>query len=163
MVRPPIRNRGRTHAAILCLSTRPHIVFSTKRREPTLAADIRPRLHKIIGGILRDNDCRLVAAGGTDDHIHLLASLCRTITIADVVRLVKTNSSNWIHREFSTLRDFQWQTGYGAFAVSYSGLDAVQAYLATQEAHHATKSFQDEFRELLTRHRIEWDEHYVWD
>jgi putative transposase len=140
-----------------------HIVFSTKHRERTLASDIRSRLYKIIGGILRDNECRLVSAGGTDDHIHLLASISRTITVADVVRLVKTNSSNWIHREIAALRDFQWQYGYGAFAVSYSGLDAVKVYLANQEVHHATKSFQDEFRELLTRHGIELDERYVWD
>jgi putative transposase len=162
MVRPP------THLASALMpqsfaALHVHIVFSTKHREPTLVPDIRPRLHKIIGGVLRENECRLVAAGGTDDHLHLLASLSRIITVADAVRLVKTNSSNWIHREFDALHALQWQTGYGAFAVSYSNVDAVKAYLANQESHHATKSFQDEFRELLTRHDIEWDERYVWD
>jgi putative transposase len=162
MVRPPTHTEAAPMPQSFA-SLHVHIVFSTKHREPTLAPDIRPRLHQVIGGILRDNDCRLIAAGGTADHIHLLASLSRTITVADVVRAVKANSSNWIHREFPALCDFQWQNGYGAFAVSYSGIDAVKAYLANQEFHHATKSFQDEFRELLTRHGIEWDERYVWD
>jgi REP element-mobilizing transposase RayT len=140
-----------------------HLVFSTKHRERTLEPEIRPRLHEIIGGILREHSSSLIAAGGTDDHIHLLVSLGRTISLADAVRFVKSNSSHWIHLEFPNLRDFQWQAGYGAFAVSYSNIVAVKAYIANQEAHHLTRSFQDELRELLTRHDIEWDEQYIWD
>lgn len=140
-----------------------HIVFSTKHRERTLEPEIRPRLHEIIGGVLRDNSSALIAAGGTDDHIHLLVSLARTMAVADAVRAVKSNSSNWIHREFRRLQEFRWQEGYGAFAVSFSGIDAVKAYLAGQESHHAAMSYQDELRELLRRHEMEWDERYVWD
>ncbi len=140
-----------------------HIVFSTKHREPILEPDVRPRLHEIIGGILRDHSSSLIAAGGTDDHIHLLVSLGRTISVADAVRFIKSNSSSWIHREFAHLREFQWQEGYGAFAASYSNVDAVKAYIANQEEHHRRMSYQDELRELLTRHEIEWDERYVWD
>jgi REP element-mobilizing transposase RayT len=97
------------------------------------------------------------------DHIHLLASLSRTIAIADAVRVIKANSSGWIHKEFAELSDFYWQEGYGAFAVSHSNVDQVKAYIAGQEEHHRGRSFQDEYRELLRRHEIEWDERYVWD
>ena len=69
----------------------------------------------------------------------------------------------WLHDETAELRGFSWQNGYGAIAVSYSNLDSVKAYLANQEEHHRTGSFQDEFRALLGRHGIEWDERYVWD
>jgi putative transposase len=120
-------------------------------------------LFEVMGGILRAENCSLIGAGGTDDHVHLLASLSRTISVADAVRVIKSNSSSWIHGTFAKLREFQWQTGYGAFAVSYSGLDAVKAYLSNQEAHHTKMSYQDEFRGLLTRHGISWDERYVWD
>jgi putative transposase len=140
-----------------------HLTFSTKHRQPLLTPDLRPRLFEVFGGILRQENCSLIAAGGTDDHVHLLASLSRTITIADVVRIVKSNSSSWIHGTIREMHEFAWQTGYRAFAVSYSGLDAVKAYVANQEAHHAKMSYQDEFRELLRRHGIEWDERYVWD
>jgi REP element-mobilizing transposase RayT len=105
----------------------------------------------------------LSAAGGTADHIHLLASLSRTIAIADAVRTIKANSSGWIHKEFAKLSAFYWQEGYGAFAVSHSNVDQVKAYIAGQEEHHRARSFQDEYRELLRRHEIEWDEKYVWD
>jgi REP element-mobilizing transposase RayT len=92
-----------------------------------------------------------------------LASLARTISVANAVRELKSNSSNWIHNEFRELTDFAWQNGYGAVAVSYSNIDAVKSYLANQQAHHHKQTYQDEFRELLRRHGIEWDEKYIWD
>ncbi|MBX3434286.1 MAG: IS200/IS605 family transposase [Pirellulales bacterium] len=140
-----------------------HFVFSTKNREPRLETEFRPRLFEYIGGTLRECNCVLVAAGGTADHLHLLVSLARTTSVADVMRIVKANSSKWIHQVDARLGDFQWQTGYGAFAVSFSAIDAVRSYLANQDVHHAKQSFQDEFRELLRRHEVEWDERYVWD
>lgn len=139
-----------------------HIVFSTKLRRPFIASDVQPRLFEYLGGILRNHDCRLLAAGGMPDHVHLLVSIARTISIADTVRLVKSNSSGWIHEELRST-DFQWQHGYGAFSVSYSNLDQVRHYLANQEEHHRTVSFQDEFLEFLKRHDLTWDERYVWD
>ena len=84
------------------------------------------------------------------------------MAVADVVRLIKTNSSSWIHDELPS-PNFQWQTGYGAFAVSYSGIEPVKEYFANQDEHHRTRTFQDEFREFLRRHGLEWDERYVWD
>ena len=140
-----------------------HLVFSTKHRQPFMNNDLRPRLFEYIGGIARQNDSVLVAAGGTEDHIHLLTSLGRRIAVADAVRIIKTNSSGWIHDEFKELRDFQWQQGYGAFAVSFSNIVSVKQYLANQEEHHRKRSYQDEFRELLRRHGLDWDERYVCD
>ena len=139
-----------------------HVVFSTKHRQPQITGNVQPRLFEYIGGILRSNSSSPIAAGGMPDHVHLLISLGRTLAIADAVRLIKTNSSGWIHDELN-LRDFQWQNGYGAFAVSYSNVDQVKTYLANQEQHHRALSFQDEFREFLRRHNLEWDERYVWD
>jgi putative transposase len=124
--------------------------------------ELQPQLFEYIGGILRNNSCSLVATGGIPDHVHLLTSLGRTLAIADAVRIIKTNSSSWIHDE-RRFPDFQWQSGYGAFAVSYSNVAQVKAYIANQEQHHHLQSFQDEFREFLRRHGVEWDELYVWD
>ncbi len=139
-----------------------HIVFSTKHRRPQIKPDVQPRLFEYIGGIMRNHSSRLIAAGGMPDHVHLLASLGRTLAVADAVRLVKSNSSGWVHDELG-FADFHWQDGYAAFAVSYSNLDEVKSYLANQEQHHRRISFQDEFLALLRRHDLEWDERYVWD
>jgi REP element-mobilizing transposase RayT len=139
-----------------------HIVFSTKHRRAQIAAELHPRLSAYVGGILRNQNCALVAAGGMPDHVHWLVSMSRTIAVADLVRIAKSNSSAWLHDEVG-IRDFDWQEGYGAFAISYSSLDKVKEYIANQAEHHRVRTFQDEFREILRRHGLEWDERYVWD
>ena len=140
-----------------------HLIFSTKNRVPTLTADLQPRLQQYIGGILRNEGCTLVAAGGMPDHIHLLISLGKQISVADALREIKSRSSSWIHGTFPSRRGFEWQVGYGAFAVSYSDLDRVREYLKKQAEHHRTMTFQEEFLEFLKRHHIEYDERYLWD
>jgi REP element-mobilizing transposase RayT len=140
-----------------------HLIFSTKHRVPVIGPDWRPRLFEYIGGTLRSHKCCLVAAGGVADHVHLLVSLSRDISVSETVGLVKANSSRWVHETFADQAEFAWETGYGAFAASFSNLPAVKKYLAGQEEHHRTRTFQEEFREFLQRHQIEYDERYVWD
>ena len=93
----------------------------------------------------------------------LLVSLSRELSIAETVRLVKANSSKWIHGTFPDRQHFAWQAGYGAVSVSFSNVPDVKIYIARQADHHRIRTFQDEFREFLRRHEIEWDERYVWD
>jgi putative transposase len=140
-----------------------HLVFSTKNRESFIVPDLAPRLYAYIGGILRETGSVLIESGGMPDHIHLLVSLGRQASVADTVRTVKSNSSRWVHETFATRAAFAWQNGYGAFTVSYSNMEAVREYIRGQEEHHKVRTFQDEFREFLRRHAIEWDERYVWD
>ena len=140
-----------------------HLVFSTKHRLPQIAADLAPRLYAYLGGILRSDDGCLVAAGGMPDHVHLLARLSKQASVADALRLLKANSSKWIHATFPERQQFSWQAGYGAFSVSFSNLPDVRNYIARQAEHHRVRTFQDEFREFLRRHDLEWDERYVWD
>jgi REP element-mobilizing transposase RayT len=140
-----------------------HVVFSTKNRQPMIADDFRDRLYAYIGGILDENDSRLIAAGGMPDHVHLLASINKELSISATLRLIKSNSSKWVHETFPEQREFGWQAGYAAFAVSFSKLDTVNVYIANQETHHRTVSFKQEFKTLLTKHEIEFDEKYLWD
>ena len=147
-----------SHAAVYL-----HVVFSTKNREPRLTPNFTPRVYEYLGGVAHGNGCRLLTAGGIADHVHLLVSLGRPITIADLVKQVKAASSRWVDDTFAERREFAWQAGYGAFSVSPSQLKVVTRYIANQEEHRRTRSFQDEYRELLTNHGIEWDERYVWD
>ena len=140
-----------------------HIVFSTKNRAPLISDGLQPRLFEYMGGILRYQKGVLVAAGGIEDHVHLLASLSRQASIADTLRDLKSNSSTWIHETFPELQSFAWQSGYGAFSVSYSALDSVKRYLANQRAHHQKQTFKEEFVAILKLHDMEHDERYVWD
>ncbi len=80
-----------------------------------------------------------------------------------MVKEVKRGSSLWIKTMAPDLDDFAWQNGYGTFSIGFSQIDAVRKYIAGQQGHHAKVSFQDEFRELLRRYKLEFDERYVWD
>lgn len=111
----------------------------------------------------RGHGCRLTAAGGVADHVHLLVSIGRDTSIADLVRVLKAASSRWIHDTFPQLGGFAWQSGYGAFSVSLSQTGAVEEYLARQAEHHRAVTYQEEYRTFLTKHGLEWDERYVWD
>ena len=140
-----------------------HLVFSTRGREPTITPDLRPRVWDYLGGLVRGVGGIPLGVGGTADHVHLLVTLRQQPAVADVLRHLKAVSSGWVHQTFPAAGGFWWQTGYGAFTVSHSGLARVRAYIADQEAHHRSRTFQNEYRAILTDHGIEWDERYVWD
>ena len=141
-----------------------HIVFSTKERQPLLRdCGIRDETHKYLGGISNNLDCPPILVGGTENHVHLLARLARTISLADWIKELKRASSIWIKTKDPAVEGFQWQAGYGAFSVSPSQTARVRQYIAGQEEHHRRSTFQDEFRQLLQKHSIEFDERYVWD
>jgi putative transposase len=140
-----------------------HLVFSTKNREPLLLPHWTPRLYQYIGGTTRAKGSALLAAGGMPDHVHLLLSLSRQTSISDLVRDIKANSSRWIHETIDGVGGFGWQSGYAAFAVSYSDLDDVKRYIANQSEHHRVRTFQEEFLAFLDRHALTYDPRYVWD
>jgi putative transposase len=147
-----------SYASLTC-----HVVFSTKNREPLLAEDLTARTYEYIGGICRETKNILLAAGGMADHVHLLVSLGKQMCVADLVRTIKSSSSGWIHRTFAELRGFAWQTGYGAFSVSISNIDAVKRYIANRAEHHRVETFQEEYLEFLQRHHLQYDERYIWE
>ena len=140
-----------------------HIIFSTKNREPWLDTNARPRMHAYLATICRDLRADFVHVGGMADHIHVVTALPRTISQAQMVEQIKKPSSKWIKEIETRYRGFSWQRGYAAFSVSPSQLDAVLQYVDTQQEHHRTRTFQEEYRELLRRHGINFDEKYVWD
>ncbi|MDG4596376.1 MAG: IS200/IS605 family transposase [Candidatus Contendobacter sp.] len=141
-----------------------HIVFSTKYREPfLLERTVREEMHKYLGGACNQLDCPVLCVGGPEDHVHILCRLGRTIAVSDLVKELKRESSKWVKTKGVSLNDFHWQNGYGAFSASPSHVEILRIYIANQEEHHKKKSFQDEFRRLLKKYGLEWDERYVWD
>jgi len=140
-----------------------HIIFSTKGRRPLIALALRVELDKYIGGVIRNAGGVLLDAGGMPDHTHLVTMLRADTSVAEMVRLVKSNSSKWTNERGLINEPFAWQTGYGAFSVSASQVESVRRYVRGQEGHHRKRTFQEEFREFLERHGIEFDERYLWD
>jgi putative transposase len=144
-----------------------HLVFSTKERRPFLRdPEMRSRLHEYLGGISKELDCPPVRIGGVEDHVHLLCRFGRTISQADWAKELKRVSSIWLKEQNTnnaTWRTFQWQGGYATFSVSVSNLEKVTEYIAKQDEHHRKMNFQDELRTLLKKHKVEWNEEYLWD
>jgi REP element-mobilizing transposase RayT len=139
-----------------------HCTFSTKGRRPLISRDLQERLWAYLGGIAREKGLKPLAVGGVEDHSHLLLSLPGTIDVAKAIQLMKGASSKWVHDTFPQHRAFAWQEGYGAFSIGVSQIPATIAYIRSQPEHHRKTTFQEEFRQILDRHGIEYDERYVW-
>jgi REP element-mobilizing transposase RayT len=139
-----------------------HIVFSTKDRSPILDASIRPALHAYLATVARNVGCECYRVGGVADHVHVAVRISRTITIAQLVEVLKSSSSKWLKTQSDALIHFAWQNGYGAFSVGPTDLEALRQYIDNQEEHHRERTFQEEYRALLIPFGVEFDERYVW-
>ncbi|WP_183563368.1 IS200/IS605 family transposase [Mucilaginibacter sp. SP1R1] len=129
-----------------------HLVFSTKNREPWLTEKLRYDVHKHIVENCLEKGIFLQAINGYTDHLHCLISLGKDQNIAKIGQLIKGESSFWINKNKLTAEQFSWQDDYFAVSVSESQVQAVVAYIKNQEKHHASKSFQDEVDEFMTRY-----------
>jgi putative transposase len=143
------------------LSLHYHLVFSTKERRNFIDAAWRDRLHAYMGGVIRSLNGFPEMIGGIADHVHLLIGLRATHCLSDVMRDLKSASSEWVHEEIR-MAIFSWQEGYGAFTVSASNREQVSQYIKRQEEHHRHRTFQEEYRELLKRSGVEFDDRYLW-
>ncbi|SRR5579884_3746415 len=133
-----------------------HLIFSTKNRRKAIAQEMQHRLWPYISAICQENKIFVHAVGGMDDHCHVLFQLPPTMSLADVILLIKVNSSKWMGKKFA------WQKGYGAFSVSASNISAVVRYIKSQERHHRKMSFEQEFIAFLEKHGVEYDSQYVF-
>lgn len=140
-----------------------HLVFSTKDRMPFLKQPFRAEMHAYLATTARNHDCPCLRVGGVDDHIHMIVDLSRTLAVAKLIEELKTESSKWAKTQGPSLRKFSWQRWYGAFSFSYDGLDRLVKYVDNQEHHHKKMDFKTEYRKILDKYRIEYDERYVWD
>jgi REP element-mobilizing transposase RayT len=140
-----------------------HIVFSTKNRVDSISEEIEAELYAYIASICKSYKCDLIKIGGTSNHIHILCTLARTVSVSTLIEKLKSGSSKWIKTKAEELELFSWQSGYGVFSIGQSQIPFVEKYIINQKSHHSKISFMDEFREFLHKYQIEYDERYVWD
>jgi putative transposase len=145
-----------------CANVLLHLIFSTRRRQQLIHAEIKPGLFAYMGGIMREMRGVALIINGTSDHVHMLVRVPLAHSVAEVARIVKTNSSRWAHEKWPA-KNFGWQTGYAAFSVSESRVAGVTKYIAGQEEHHRKHSYQEEFVAFLKKNGVAYDERYIWD
>ena len=152
-----VRHEGVAHAPIARPARGPPRL---QHQEPLIGADARPGLLAYLAGALNAIRDPALEVGGVADHVHILFLLSKNVALSAAVEELKKESSKWA--KLRVHPGFYWQGGYGAFSVSASNEEKVAAYIANQEQHHATMAFEDELRELLRRHKTEWQEDYLF-
>jgi len=142
-------------------SNRVHVIFSTKNREKRISEKVQPRVWGYIAGIARNHGFEAVKVGGVEDHVHVLLIVPPTMPLSKAVQLLKGSSSKHLNETCAAGDNFAWQEGYGAFSVSASQTEGVVEYIADQPAHHAKRSYEEEFLEFLKKYEVEYDPVYV--
>jgi putative transposase len=139
-----------------------HCIFSTKNRAALILPEIETQLHRYIGGIVGNHQCRQLCIGGTANHLHMLVSMSKNVTIVELMEDVKKDSSKWIKTQGPRFADFHWQEGYAALSIGESGVAALRSYIANQPQHHQQTSFEEELLLFLQKYGIPYDERYIW-
>ena len=140
-----------------------HIVFHVKSTGVCIKNVDLPKVFAYIGGIIRNVGGYPITIGGIENHIHILATVPKTMSVSVFVQKTKANSSKWIKTVDSYYEDFAWQEGYGAFCVSPSLLKKTILYIETQAEHHKTESVPNEYKRFLKDNDIEFEERYLFD
>jgi REP element-mobilizing transposase RayT len=139
------------------------VIFAVKGRPNLLRRENKEELHKYITGIVRNNKQKLIRVNSVSDHIHVLIGIKPDITLSDLVRDIKANSSRFINEKKWIKGKFNWHEGFGAFSYSQSHLDRVIQYIDRQEGHHRKKTFKEEYLSLLENFQVEYDSRYVFE
>lgn len=139
------------------------VVFAVKGREILISKEWKEDLHKYIAGIIKGKGQKSIIVNGMPDHIHAFIGLRPAMSISDLVRDIKNNSSNFINDNKFVKGKFSWQEGYGAFSYSHSHIENVYQYILNQEEHHKKKTFKDEYIDFLTKFNVDYDEKYLFD
>ena len=142
-------------------SNRIHAIFSTKERHKSISDDLQPKRWAYMAGIARNQGFEAMIIGGVKDHVHALLPLPPSMPLAKAIQVLKGSSSKWLNETGAARNKFSWQEGYGAFSVSASQTADVVRYIENQKAHHANKSFEEEFVEFLTEYGVAYDPAHV--
>ncbi len=137
-----------------------HAIFSTDHRRKLIDAELKPRLCGYVQGTVKGAHCFPIEVNAVPDHIHVFVQLSTSTNVADLLRVIKSNSTKWVHEEIR--KSFGWQDGYAAFSVSESNRSVVVQYIRDQEEHHRRVSFEEELLQYLQKNGISYDERYVW-
>jgi putative transposase len=137
-----------------------HIVFSTKDRSGFITDEKRARVYEYIGGTIRGLGGICIEIGGVEDHVHILVALKPTMSLSKLMQDLKPSVTSWAREQVHP--KFEWQNGYGAFTVGESQVDMVRSYIRGQKKHHKKMVFDEEFKELLNRANIEFEERFLW-
>ncbi len=139
-----------------------HIIFHVKSNRILIRPEEEKELYAYIGGIIKQNGSYPIKINGVGNHIHILSTLSKNVSLANLVEEIKKNSSRWIKTKHIHYRYFAWQGGYAGFSVSQSTVAVVEKYIDRQKEHHRKLSFKDEYLKFLQKYEVNFNENYLW-
>jgi REP element-mobilizing transposase RayT len=139
-----------------------HIIFHVKNEKVLIRPEEETELYAYIGGLIKQHASTPIKINGTENHLHVLSTMSKNISLADFVEEIKKNSSRWIKTKSEYYRHFAWQGGYAGYSVSQSMVTTVKEYIENQKEHHKTVSFKEEYVQFLKKYDIEFNESYLW-
>ncbi len=137
-------------------------VFAVQNRVSLIQPEWENELYKYITGVAKNNGHKMIAINGIPDHLHVFIGLHTTQSIADLMQMIKGDSSEWINTKQFVKGNFRWQEGYGAFSYARCQLDQIYKYVMNQKIHHQKKSFLDEYVQLLEEFGVAYDSRYIF-
>ncbi len=137
-------------------------VFAVQNRFGLIQPVWEEELFKYITGIVQNHKHKMIAINGIPDHIHAFVGLHPTQSVSDLMQVVKGESSEWINKRGFVKGKFKWQEDYGAFSYSHSHVNKVYQYVMNQKEHHKKRTFLEEYRELLKKFEVPFDEQYIF-
>lgn len=140
-----------------------HVVVSTYQQKNFLTANTRIQLSTYLATVAKSKGTKLIALGGTENHIHFLLAIPFKLSVESAILPLKQSSTTWLRQNFDTLRSFSWANGFAAFSISRSQLDSTLLYIQNQEQYHWRKSFQEEYKEFLNYHHLPYNELTLFD
>ncbi len=138
------------------------IVFAVEGRQNLIQSEHNNELQKYITGIVSGQKQKLLAINNLPDHVHVLIGLDAGLSVSELVRDIKANSSRFINEKRWVGGRFSWQEGFGAFSYSRSQIDAVIRYIQSQQRHHARRTFREEYVEFLRKFQVDYDERHIF-
>ncbi len=138
-------------------------VFAVKYREALITNECKSKILSVIGNLINETGCKTIIVNGTEDHVHCLLMLKPTVSVSDLMKVVKGKSSKYINDNKLTKYKFEWQEGYGVFSYSKSQIDTVYKYIANQEEHHKKQNFKDEYSSFLKKYDTKFDERCIFE
>jgi putative transposase len=139
------------------------IIFAVKSRQNLINENHRIEIEKYICVIIDKHRCKSLSIYCNPDHVHILVSFSPDVSISELARLIKSNSSKFINDKNWFIGRFYWQEGFGAFSYSQSQIEDVKRYIKNQPEHHKKKSFRDEYITILEKYKIEYDSRYLFN
>ena len=140
-----------------------HLVFAVAGRENVIPEHFREDLQRYITGYARNKGVRLLAIYCNPDHTHLLIGFGPNVNLSDFVKSLKVATNKYVNQNLAMTGKFSWQGGYGPFSCSAGVMDKVIDYIRHQPEHHKRVTFKDEYREMLDKAKVSYEDEYLFE